>query len=97
MEIRRRVIALYGDWSKAHMAGSDSALECVHMQLLHWGGAMSGKRNGRYEQAFKVTVDFPDPLPVTSQELALVETYMRDLVIEILEQPGAKKTSENSM
>lgn len=67
------------------MAGSDSALECVHMQLLHWGGAMSGKRNGRHELAFKVTVDFPDPLPVTPEEVSIVETYMRDIVQEIME------------
>ncbi len=30
-----------------------------------------------------VELDMPETLPVTSEELALIETYMRDIVNEI--------------
>tara|TARA_R110000868_G_C10945662_1_gene767416 strand:- start:1651 stop:1779 length:129 start_codon:yes stop_codon:yes gene_type:complete len=31
-----------------------------------------------------VIVDMPERLPVTSDELALIETYMRDIIFEII-------------
>ena len=31
-----------------------------------------------------VIVDMPDILPVTPDELALIETYMRDIILEIV-------------
>ncbi|WP_322314552.1 hypothetical protein [Parvibaculum sp.] len=37
-----------------------------------------------------VTLDMPDELPVTSDELALVETYLRDIIAEMLKEEAAR-------
>lgn len=55
---------------------------------------MSGKGKGRRAHAFKVTVDFPDPLPVTPEEVSIVETYMRDIVQKIMEMENADAPPE---
>lgn len=36
-----------------------------------------------------VVVDMPETLPVTSEELALIETYMRDIVAELVKLEAA--------
>lgn len=37
-----------------------------------------------------VTLDMPNELPVTPDELALVETYLRDIIAEMLKDEAAR-------
>ena len=39
-----------------------------------------------------VVVDFLDPLPITEEELRIFETYMEDVIKDIIEANNAKKS-----
>lgn len=55
---------------------------------------MSGKRKGRRAQTFKVTMHFPNKLEVTPEAVAIVETYMRDIVQKIMEMENTEVPPE---
>jgi hypothetical protein len=51
-----------------------------------------GRKNSTEQKQFPLEVifDMPEEIPITSEELSLIETYLRDIVVELEKKPNSE-------